>query len=87
MRTLVCYLTRSVYSLSAAMIDESAENGSLSPEVAGIRRVDGVKLLGQKIGNWLSGNQAQELLNADLAEHTTRQKRWRYYSRYVRQVV
>src|SRR5208337_912746 len=30
----------------------------------GIRRVKGVKRLGRKSGNWLTGNQAQELLNA-----------------------
>jgi hypothetical protein len=63
-------------SLSAATInlhlsairrlaDESAESGWLSPEHAiGIRRVKGVKRLGQKIGNWLTRNQAQELVNA-----------------------
>jgi len=32
--------------------------------VTGIRRVKGVKLLGRRIGNWLTGSQAQELLNA-----------------------
>ena len=37
----------------------------LSPElVTGIRGDKGVKRLGRKIGNWLTGNQAQELLNA-----------------------
>jgi integrase len=47
------------------LADESAESGWLSPELAiGIRRVKGVKWLGRKIGNWLTGNQAQELLNA-----------------------
>jgi integrase len=63
-------------SLSAATInlhltairrlaDEATESGWLSPElVTGIRRVKGVKRLGRKIGNWLTGNQAQELLNA-----------------------
>jgi integrase len=63
-------------SLSAATInlhltavrrlaDEATESGWLSPElVTGIRRVNGVKRLGRKIGNWLTGNQAQELLNA-----------------------
>jgi len=63
-------------SLSAATInlhlsairrlaDESAESGRLSPEHAiGIRRVKGVKRLGRKIGNWLTRNQAQELVNA-----------------------
>ena len=63
-------------SLSAATInlhlsairrlaDEATEGGWLSPElVTGIRRVKGVKRLGRKIGNWLTGNQAQELLNA-----------------------
>jgi integrase len=63
-------------SLSAATInlhlsairrlaDEAAESGWLSPELAiGIRRVKGVKRLGRRIGNWLTGDQAQELLNA-----------------------
>jgi integrase len=63
-------------SLSAATInlrlsairrlaDESAESGLLSPELAiGIRRVKGVKRLGRKMGNWLTRNQAQELVNA-----------------------
>src|ERR1700689_4942628 len=63
-------------SLSAATInlhlsairrlaDESAESGWLNPELAiGIRRVKGVKRLGRKIGNWLTRNQAQELVNA-----------------------
>jgi integrase len=47
------------------LADESAESGWLSPELAiGIRRVKGVKWLGRRIGNWLTGNQAQELLNA-----------------------
>jgi integrase len=36
----------------------------LSPELAiGVRRVKGVKRLGRRIGNWLSGDQAQKLLN------------------------
>jgi hypothetical protein len=60
-------------SLSAATInlhlsairrlaDESAESGWLSPEMAiGIRRVKGIKLLGRRIGNWLSADQAQQL--------------------------
>lgn len=63
-------------SLSAATInlhlsavrrlaDESAESGWLSQElVSGIRRVKGVKRLGRRIGNWLTADQAQELLNA-----------------------
>src|ERR1700689_1090089 len=63
-------------SLSAATInlhlsairrlaDESVESGWLSPELAiGIRRVKGVKRLGRKMGNWLTRNQPQELVNA-----------------------
>ena len=63
-------------SLSAATInlhlsairrlaDEAAESGWLGSELAiGIRRVKGVKRLGRRIGNWLTGDQAQELLNA-----------------------
>jgi site-specific recombinase XerD len=47
------------------LADESAESGWLSPELAiGIRRVKGVKRLGRKMGNWLTRNQAQELVNA-----------------------
>lgn len=47
------------------LADESAESGWLSPELAiGIRRVQGVKQLGRKSGNWLTWNQEQELVNA-----------------------
>jgi site-specific recombinase XerC len=47
------------------LADESAKSGWLSPEHAiGIRRVKGVKRLGRKMGNWLTRNQAQELVNA-----------------------
>src|SRR5580692_11466546 len=47
------------------LADESAESGWLSPELGiGIRRVNGVKRLGRKMGNWLTRNQAQELVNA-----------------------
>ena len=47
------------------LADQSAESGWLTPELAiGIRRVRGVKRLGQKSGNWLNRNQAQELVNA-----------------------
>jgi site-specific recombinase XerD len=57
------------------LADESAESGWLSPElVTGIRRVKGVKQLGRKIGNWLTGNQAQELLNA-VSQNTLRGRR------------
>jgi site-specific recombinase XerD len=73
-------------SLSAATInlhlsairrlaDESAESGWLSPELAiGIRRVKGAKKLGRRIGNWLTGNQSQELLNA-VSQDTLRGRR------------
>lgn len=47
------------------LADESAESGWLSPEVAtGVRRVKSVKQLGRRIGNWLTGEQAQNLLNS-----------------------
>jgi integrase len=47
------------------LADESAESGWLSPEHAiGIRRVQGVKRFDRKSGNWLTRNQAQELVNA-----------------------
>jgi len=47
------------------LADEAAESGLLSSELAiGIRRVKGVKRLGRRIGNWLTGDQAEALLNA-----------------------
>jgi integrase len=47
------------------LADEAAESGLLSPDLAiGIRRVKGVKRLGRRIGNWLTGDQAEALLNA-----------------------
>ena len=73
-------------SLSAATInlhlsairrlaDEAAESSMLSPELAiGIRRVKGVKRLGTRIGNWLSPDQAQDLLNS-IPRSTIRGKR------------
>jgi integrase len=57
------------------LADEGADNGCLSSELAiGIRRVKGVKRLGRRIGNWLSGEQAQDLLNA-ISSITLRGKR------------
>jgi site-specific recombinase XerD len=73
-------------SLSAATInlhlsairrlaDEATDGGWLSSELAiGIRRVKGVKRLGRRIGNWLTGDQAQELLNA-ISQDTLHGKR------------
>jgi integrase len=47
------------------LADEASESNLLSPEMAiGIRRVKGVKRLGRRIGNWLSSDQAQNLLDA-----------------------
>ena len=47
----------------------------LSLELAiGIRRVKGVKRLGRRIGNWLSGDEAQDLLNS-IPQSTLRGKR------------
>src|ERR1022692_3797328 len=43
---------------------EAADNGLLSPELAaGITRVKGVASKGVRVGNWLSLQQAQKLLN------------------------
>src|SRR5258707_5720972 len=57
------------------LADEAAESGWLSPELAiGIRRVKGVKRLGRRIGNWLTGDQAQKLLNA-VSQGTLRGRR------------
>jgi site-specific recombinase XerD len=42
---------------------EAADSGLLSPELAaGIRRVEGVKQLGCRVGNWLNRDQAHLLL-------------------------
>ena len=44
---------------------EAADNGLLAPELAvGITRVKGAKSIGVSVGNWLSVQQAQRLLNA-----------------------
>jgi len=44
---------------------EAADNGLLAPELAaGITRVKGAKSIGVRVGNWLSVQQAQKLLNA-----------------------
>ncbi|HEY1206534.1 MAG: tyrosine-type recombinase/integrase [Bryobacteraceae bacterium] len=44
---------------------EAADNGLLAPELAaGITRVKGAKSTGGRVGNWLSVQQAQKLLNA-----------------------
>jgi site-specific recombinase XerD len=44
---------------------EAADNGLLAPELAaGIARVKGAKSKGVRVGNWLSVQQAQKLLNA-----------------------
>jgi site-specific recombinase XerC len=44
---------------------EAADSGLLSPELAaGIRCVKGVKQLGSRLGNWLSGDQAKLLLES-----------------------
>jgi site-specific recombinase XerD len=57
------------------LADEAGESGWLSSELAiGIRRVKGVKRLGWRIGNWLTGDQTQELLNA-ISQRTLRGRR------------
>jgi integrase len=44
---------------------EAADNGFLAPELAsGIARIKGVRTHGIRVGNWLSLQQAQSLLNA-----------------------
>lgn len=43
---------------------EAADTDLLSPElVAGIRRVKGMKRLGQPVGNWLTAQQGRQLLS------------------------
>jgi site-specific recombinase XerD len=57
------------------LADEAAESGWLSAELAiGIRRVKGVKRLGRRIGNWLTADQAQDLVNA-ISQRTLRGRR------------
>jgi site-specific recombinase XerD len=44
---------------------EAADSGLLSADLAaGIRRVHGVRKLGVRLGNWLTADQAKELLQA-----------------------
>lgn len=44
---------------------EAADSGLLSPELAaGIRRVNGVRRIGVRVGNWLSAEQGKRLLAA-----------------------
>lgn len=44
---------------------EAADNGTLDPViVAGILRVKGMRIEGRRLGNWLTLNQAKELLNS-----------------------
>src|SRR6201988_2451526 len=57
------------------LANEAADTGLLSPELAaGIRRVKGAKRLGVRIGNWLSIDQARDLMRG-LAMGTARGKR------------
>src|ERR1700726_4884308 len=50
---------------------EAADNGLLAPELAaGITRIKGVRSKGVRVGNWLSVQQAQALLNAPDATTT-----------------
>jgi hypothetical protein len=44
---------------------EASDSGLLSPElVAGIRRVKGVKRVGQQVANWLTLEEGQQLVDA-----------------------
>lgn len=44
---------------------EAADAGLLSPELAaGIRRVNGLKKLGVRLGNWLTVDEARRLLQS-----------------------
>ena len=48
---------------------EASDAGLLSPELAaGIRRVQGVRKLGVRLGNWLTADQARQFLYAPLAD-------------------
>src|SRR5579864_3379741 len=53
------------------LVVEAADNGLLAPELAaGITRIKGVKMKGVRLGNWLSVQQAQALLNTPDATTT-----------------
>jgi site-specific recombinase XerD len=54
---------------------EATDHGLLSPElVAGIQRVKGIKRFGLRVGNWLTLEEGQQLLNS-LTADTLRGKR------------
>src|ERR1700724_3378715 len=54
---------------------EASDSGLLSPDLAaGIRRVKGAKRLGVRVGNWLTAEQAQALLQTPTVE-SARSKR------------
>ena len=47
------------------LVGESADNGHFNPVIAAsILRIKGLKWIGKKLGNWLTKQQAQWLLNA-----------------------
>lgn len=51
------------------MAYEAADCGLLSPDLAaGIRRVKGVKKIGERLGNWLTAEQPQRLWQAPSGE-------------------
>ena len=53
---------------------EASDTGLLSPELAaGIRRVNGAKRLGVRIGNWLTVDQSKALLGEPPTEQPPRQ--------------
>jgi site-specific recombinase XerC len=59
---------------------EAADSGLLSPDLAaGIRRVKGAKRLGVRVGNWLTAEQAQALMQRPMVE-SLRSKRDRAMS-------
>jgi site-specific recombinase XerD len=60
---------------------EASDSGLLSPDLAaGIRRVEGAKKLGVRVGNWLTADQGKRLLGAaarrSLDHRRSHGKRW-----------
>ncbi len=54
---------------------EASDCGLLSPDLAaGIRRVNGVRRLGVRVGNWLTAEEGKKLLGAETA-YTLRSRR------------
>jgi hypothetical protein len=65
-------LAPATINLRLAAVRRLAYSDLVSPEsVAGIRRVKGGKGFGQPVGNWLTAEEGQQLLAAEVRHHRT----------------